>query len=209
MIFVILAGLAAACSGDSAPANASLPMPTPATHYPFSVAEPLVYSGKVFVTAGETTDEFFVARNVDRSRMDLHVGSANHTARVIGDREIVIFFSAKTYYEVPRGSGDTADLGESSAAIRGLFVSAEPTKFESLGTENGLAKFRVRSTSDERSENIVFVDEKAGVVMRQEFWTFAGETRTLVHSSEVRDFRLEAPDELFTIPQGFRKVSAP
>jgi len=207
--FLIFTVIAAGCGGSTPTTPAASPLAPDRSNYPFEIREPEVYSAKVFVTVGNEVTEHFLARSGDRSRTDTNVGTLNHTSRIVGASEIVVSYGPKTYYEIPRGDGETANLSGSSAEIRGLFASPERAKFEKVGVEHDLTKYRVRLAQDDRSEIYIYVDAAQKMIVKQEFFTGGGDTRTLTYSLEMRELRREAPDELFAMPNGFRKVNAP
>jgi hypothetical protein len=207
-VVMLLMGILQGCGGDDAAPKATIPLAAERTNYPFSTAEPEVYSARVVIASGGKAQEHFIARNGERSRTDIDVGTPAHTSRIIDPaREVVINYATKIYYEVPRGDGETADLGESRATIRGLFASGLPAKFESAGSENGLAKYSVKLSGEDTASSFVFFDEKAGMVVKQEMYSSDG--GVLLYSTELIDLKLEAEDSLFAIPAGFKKVNAP
>ncbi|MBA3770258.1 MAG: hypothetical protein H0X08_07155 [Blastocatellia bacterium] len=207
--FLIFTVIAAGCGGSTPTTPAASTLAPDRSDYPFEIAEPEVYTAKVFVMVGNEVTGHFLARSGDRSRTDINVGTPNHTSRLVAANEIVVSYGAKTYYEIPRGDGETANLSESSAEIRGLFASPERARFEKVGDEDGLTKYRVTPAQDDRSEIYIYVDAGQKMIMRQEFFTGGDAARTLTYSAEMRELSREAPDELFAIPNGFRKVNAP
>ncbi len=207
--FLLFTFIAAGCGGSTPTTPAASPLAPDRSNYPFEIAEPEIYSAKVSVTVANEATEHFLARSGDRSRTDTNVGTTNHTSRLVAASEIVLSYGAKTYYEIPRGDGETANLSGSSAEIRGLFASPERARFEKIGDEDGLTKYRVMLAQDDRSEIYIYVDAARKMIMKQEFFTVGGDARTLTYSAEMRELTREAPDELFAIPNGFRKVNAP
>ena len=76
--------------------------------------------------------------------------------------------------------------------------------------ENDLKKFRVifGEADTAQSETIIFVDEKIGLPVRQEFYSLADGQRTLTMTVELKNLKLEADGALFTIPPDHKRVSS-
>ena len=77
-------------------------------------------------------------------------------------------------------------------------------KFENLGDENGLTKYRA---TFEASETLIFVDENFKLPVRQEFYSVEGENRILMYSTAIQNLKLKADESFFEVPKDFRKVS--
>lgn len=80
-------------------------------------------------------------------------------------------------------------------------------KFESLGAEKGLAKFRVVLDESIYSEIVIFVDENYRLPVKQEYYSIDGSQKTLVSVIELRDIRLETDDTMFELPKEFKQVT--
>jgi outer membrane lipoprotein-sorting protein len=72
-----------------------------------------------------------------------------------------------------------------------------------------LTKYRAHlaDAPNSNSETFIYVDENLKIPVRQEFYKTNGEQKILVFSMELRNFKLEAADELFELPKDYRKVS--
>jgi hypothetical protein len=83
-------------------------------------------------------------------------------------------------------------------------------KFEDLGTENGLLKFRVKlgDTETTNSEVLIYFDEALKIPVRQEFYSASGEQRRLLFSVEMKNFKSAADEKLFELPKDYRRVSS-
>ncbi len=93
--------------------------------------------------------------------------------------------------------------------LTGEWLNAKPdAKFSKLDAENDLSKYLVTLNDAENAETIVFVDEKIGLPVRQEFYSRRGEQKNLTYTVEIRNFKSQTEDNLFAIPKDFRKVAA-
>jgi hypothetical protein len=175
---------------------------------PFSTREPDVYQARIVVTAGGQEQVKFVAKNGAKRRCDYDAGEKGTAIWLRTDKDYLLLPDKKIYAEEEdQGGGNPAP----SAAVDSLTVERLNNRlasgFEDLGTENGLRKFRAKLDESAVSEVLLFIDEGSGLPMRQEYYSTGGEGRELVYSFEVRDLRLEAGDDLFTIPKDYRKVT--
>lgn len=180
---------------------------------PFSTKEPEIYRAKIVLTnyaGGEKSQrEIFTARRGEKLRCDyenkisfLQIGE-NQKFSINNDKKI--------YAENTANSGVA---GETGNQIKDFLTTQWLTEkrgatFEKLGAENNLTKYLVKfeDESNAASETLIFVDENLKIPVRQEFYTTGGEQKTLVFSMEIENLKLEAGDELFTLPKDFRKVS--
>lgn len=81
-------------------------------------------------------------------------------------------------------------------------------KFEKLGVESGLTKYRATISGETASERLVYIDEKIGFPVRVEIVTLEGDVRREVMRIEIVDFTTEVAADLFNIPTGFTRAAA-
>lgn len=174
---------------------------------PFSTREPEVYQARIVVTAGGVERVTFVAKNGKLRRCEYNFGEKDTAVWLMADREYLLLPGKKIYAEQPPPAQDAQlSAGLDSLTVEWLNIRAA-SKFDDLGTENGLRKFSARLNDSEASEILLFIDEASGLPVRQEFYSISGERRDLLYSLQLQDLRLEAGDELFKIPGDYRKVS--
>ena len=174
---------------------------------PFSTREPDVYQARMVISAGGTERAAFIARNGARRRCDYNAGSESEWTWLKTDKEYLILPAKKSYAEKPvRTEKGLPSSQLDSLTVEWLNIKAG-SKFTDLGTENGLRKFSAKLDQSDVSEILLFIDEATGLPVRQEFYSIAGDRRDLAYAVELRDIKLEAADDLFTIPKGFRKIS--
>ena len=210
LLFALIVPVLQACGGQQPNTNKDFPaIDGERSSFPFSIKEPLIYSGEIVQTSGSVTTIYFVARNGDKSRIDFDRGGVNQLSKVHNDRDFVVSFKTKTYYEMPSGGGEIAALNPADVLTRGFLGGIEPAKFEKLETLNGQTKYRVNYTPGGKSETLIYSDETLKMPVKQEFFAIDGEKRTIMFSVEFKDLKLEADDSLFAVPTGFRKTDAP
>jgi hypothetical protein len=76
-----------------------------------------------------------------------------------------------------------------------------------MGRENNITTYRVRFGDAASSDALIYINEDIGIPVKQEFYSINGDRRTLEYSVEFQDLQLTAEDDLFKIPDGFKKVS--
>lgn len=174
---------------------------------PFSTREPDVYQARVVTTAGESERTVFSARNGAKRRYDLNYGEKNPVVWIRADKEYILLPEKKAYTEQIPGQGESALAAELESLTVGWLTVKTPAEFASAGAETGIKKYRSKLSGSDASEILLSIDETSGLPVKQEFYRVNGAERVLVYTVELRDLRLEAPDDLFAIPAGYRKVS--
>lgn len=176
-----------------------------ATELPFTTKTPDVFQTHVVVTAGAVTQRYFIARAGDRWRMDYSVGEASENSVIYNGSEYYVSFPRKVYAEKLLTQGESA---APEGLMSDLLYRRSNTDFEKVGHENNITTYRVKFGDAAASEALVYVNEDAGVPVRQEFYSMNGDQRTLEYSVEFQDLKLTAEDDLFKIPEVFKKVTA-
>jgi hypothetical protein len=171
---------------------------------PFSTKEPETFQAEVVTKSeGQEAKTFitysqgrFFSRDGDVARLQIEA-----------NKSFLINFAKKIYVE---NTGKSAAQSEPSGETWPDFLTTEwlnqkaEGKFESLGQENGLSKYRVVF---EASESLIFVDENYKIPVRQEFYSVEGDTKNLVYSIELQNIKLVVDEQLFEVPKDFRPVS--
>lgn len=172
---------------------------------PFPTREPEVYQAKVVVTAGGTERISLVAKSGSRRRCEFDSGERTRLVWLSTDKEYLLLPDKKIYAEQMSGDGDGPLTPDLESMTTEWLNSRTWSEFESLGDENGLKKYRSKSSGGAASEAILFID-KSGLPLKQEFYSVNGEQRDMLYTVELRDLKMEAPDELFAVPGDYRKV---
>lgn len=171
---------------------------------PFSTKEPETFQAEIINKFEEEEEKTFIAQS--KGRFFLRKGNVA-TLQTEPNKSFLMNFEKKIYVEnVEKSNLKTDNNGETLndfLTTEWLNQKAE-VKFENLGEENGLTKYRA---SFENSESLIFVDENFKIPVRQEFYSIEGEARNLVYSMELQNIKLIAEEQFFEIPKDFRKVS--
>jgi outer membrane lipoprotein-sorting protein len=170
---------------------------------PFSTTEPLNFQAEIVIIASGTERKIFVARKSELRRIDYDYGQPNQHSVLETDKRYVLALRQKIYAELLKAEGDS---GLSDPLTEQLLNLRQYAKFEGLGAENNLEKYRIKVGDSDTAEIMIYVDKISGMPVKQEFYSINGEERTLQYSFEMRDLRLEADDVLFQFPSGFRIV---
>ncbi|MDQ6787321.1 MAG: hypothetical protein M3033_10990 [Acidobacteriota bacterium] len=178
---------------------------------PFSTKEPKNFQAEIVVVSNNQETKTFMARDGDNRRYDYVYGAKNQTTvlEIGASKSFLLVPTKKIYAENVVSTDSAAQAPENfKDSLTNEWLNAKAdAKFTNLGAENGLTKYRVVFGENENAESIVYIDEKIGLPVRQEFYSGAGEQKTLTFAVEIRDFKLQADDHLFEIPKDFRKVS--
>ena len=197
-IFVLLSLSACGGSPGTSPAGIA-PAEAPHRTTPFPTREPEVYTAELTETAGTSVRRIFIARSGQKLRIDYDAGTGRERSILRSDKHYLLSAPHRIYAEQPAGS--------SSPQMPEIMNTRMFTKFEELGEEGGLAKYRALVDDSTASEVIIFVDSKLGMPVKQEFYSIDGDTRSLQFASELHNIRLDADASLFEVPQDFRRAS--
>jgi hypothetical protein len=171
---------------------------------PFPTKEPEIFQTEIIAKFEDQTEKTFAAQS--KGRFFSRKGNVA-TLQTEANKSFLINFEKKIYVD---NSEKTTVAKISSGEALEDFLTTEwlnqktDAKFEDLGEENGLGKFRVIF---ENSESLIFVDKNFKIPVRQDYYSLEGETKNLLYSIELQNFKLIAEDNLFEIPKDFRKVS--
>lgn len=177
---------------------------------PFETKEPDIFQAEIMLTnyVNGTKSERVIkaARNGVRLRYDY---PANIAFLQINEKERFSIETQKKIYARNRNGGNAGNSGETFND----FLTTEwlnekrGAKFENLGSENGLAKYRVLLDENLNSEILIYIDENLKIPVKQEFYAVSGEQKTLVYSVELKNVKPEAGDSFFELPKDYKEVS--
>ena len=192
-------------NSNSNPQTVQIEPPEIVSEVPFSTKEPESFQADLLTKNEGQEEKTFIARSRGR-----FFSRKNETAilQIEPNKSFLINFAKKIYVE---NVGKTSAKAETSGETLNDFLTTEwlnqktEARFENLGTENGLSKYRVVF---EASESLIFVDENYKIPVRQEFYSVEGETKTLVYSVELQNLKLMVDELVFELPKDFRKVSS-
>ncbi len=215
-IFISVALSASSCASCrtqiDAPPNAPVTAAETKSVVPFSTKEPENFQTEIVVTANGIEDKFFTARSGKRrlTTFDYQKASEERSILQIDANQIFLLDPRRKIY-VESDASINAFGEETNAPFN--FLTAELTnqktgaRFETLGAENNLTKFRVRFNDSNASEIIVWVDERIGLPVKQEFYAVNGEQKNLTLTVELKNFNLQPDAKNFELPKDFRKVT--
>jgi len=177
---------------------------------PFSTKEPDVYQTEIVIIGENGFEEkTFVARNAANHLMifDFQKNNESSVLQIDGNQTFLIARPKKIYAESSSPNvAAKAETTDSFPTVE-LLNRKNDAGFENLGAENNFIKYRIESDSAANSESIIFVDEKIGLPVRQEFYSTAGAQRHLTLTVELKNFNTQTDAQLFEIPKDYRKVS--
>lgn len=134
--------------------------------------------------------------------MDIDVGTDNHRAVLITDKEYLLFFKRMIFEERALSSSAVAVYEPLTAH---MLNARDYSSFREVKRDGSVIKYSARVNDSENSEVLIYFDEKIGMPVKQEFFSIEGDKRTLQYAVELRDFRTDVDPELFKIPKNFRR----
>lgn len=174
----------------------------PKSEYPFVAREPEVFQTELVIFTGDTERRMLVARNGEMRRIEFDVGTDNHRAVLVTDKEYLLFFKRKIYEERTMTSNAAAVYEPLTAHLLNL---RDYAVFDEISRDGSVVEYSARINDSSSSEVLIFFDENIGIPVRQEFYSIEGDQRSLQYSVELRDFRTEADADLFVVPRNFRR----
>ncbi|MCD9186398.1 MAG: hypothetical protein LUM44_08180 [Pyrinomonadaceae bacterium] len=212
-VCVLIVSTASACRFWQDRGNGT-PTPTPESfeeiksQIPFSTKEPDVFQAEFVTTANETERKIFKARNGVNRRFDYNSGTENEITFLQTDKRYLILPKQKIYAE------DVSPTGVAAFDEKTDFLTTEwlnertEANFEKLETVENLTKYRVLLDGKNASEILVYIDESLQMPVKQEFFSVNGDRKTLLFTFEIRNLKLQTNENLFAVPNDFKKVSA-
>jgi hypothetical protein len=170
---------------------------------PFGAKEPDVYQAEVSYSSGGTSDKYFVARNGDKRRVDTYKGDKAVLTELIRDNNrYVIDHVRKMYYiDAPTDKGPKL-VNPASLAF---FQNTQHHEFDETGRSNGQISYKAKKNPGDPDQDVTLtIDEKTGLMVHQEVKA-ADPKNSLVF--DLKNVKLEAPEDLFALPQGYKQVT--
>lgn len=176
---------------------------------PFSTKEPDVYQAEIVtIDAGGVEEKTFAAKNGANQLLITNFQGKTETAFLqIGANRNVLLAPRQKIYAEDESSAAAKNDGLNDFLKVELINRKTDARFERLGAENNLEKYRATLDDASNSEIIIHVDANLGLPVRQEFYSVGGEQKTLILTVELRNFNLQAEAGIFEIPKNYRKVS--
>ncbi len=177
---------------------------------PFENKEPEIFQAEIVLTTylnGEKTERIIkTARSREKIRYDYPNGTSflqlNETEKFLLEAEKKIYAQGSS---ISNSSAETGETLKDFLTTEWLSEKRD-LKFENLGSENGLAKYRV-SGENNSTEILIYVDENLKFPVKQEFYSTSGEQKILFTAMEFRNLRLEIDGSIFDLPKDFKKIS--
>ncbi len=194
-------------SCGSSPANVNsnaAPISTGKSEFPFATKEPEIFQANFFVTSGGSEKRWFLARSGDRWRFDIFRDGQISLTQLRTDKLYLIDHVRRSYCVIPQTPGL---LEPPDPILSGFFNHRRFRRFEDLGIDSGLHKYKVRTDEDSKEDIIILIDPASGMIVRQEFYEGIGEEARLAVTYEVRDLKLSVEDGILSVPDGFRLIA--
>ena len=211
-IFLFIALFASACRFWQAKGDVT-PSPTPVNieeisgKIPFPTKEPDVFQTEIITTANGVEDKIFTARNGENyyTIYDFQKKSEFALLQTAANGLLLIARNQKIYTE----NQTTNDNQMTDDFPTAELLNEKPNaKYESLGAENGYAKYRIVLNDSANSEIVVTVDRNINLPVKQEFYSISGDRKTLVSTTELKNYNEQPDAQNFEIPKDYKKVSA-
>jgi hypothetical protein len=208
VILLCIIALAAACGSKdtvtNTPSNTSANGELTKGEQPFAAKEPDVYQTEVYYSGvGPSSDKYFVARNGETRRFDTYVNGQLSITELIKDQNrYVIDHVRKIYYVDPPSDKGPKAINPAALAF---FQNTQHHEFDEIGREGDLVTYHAKKQPGDPDQDVVLtIDQKSGLMVRQEV-KGAGPKQSFTF--ELKNVKLEASDDLFQIPAGYKQVT--
>ena len=204
-ILFIFCAMAAGCSwfgGGEKAASASPVIEPPKSEIPFETKEPETFQADFVTSAGGVETRTHYARKGTNWRVDTFDKEKPSRSIVTTDKQIHFDHRSKTFAEAPSGVGPTDRPAFVTDLTQTLLNQKEHSKFEKLGTDGWVERYRV-TVEGSSTPFIITYDSSIKMVTRQE--PEAPAQGGFVF--EMRGLNLDVSDDLFKLPSGYRKIS--
>lgn len=178
---------------------------------PFQNKEPETFQTEIIVTNlanGEKEEKkYFLARR-GATRLTVFNRGEKEEISLLQTADGKTFFINKERKNFRESQSQTGQMsGELIEFLTTEWLNQKTdAAVENLGQENNLTKYRVRFAGSNASEIIVFVDENLKLPVKQEFYSVSNEQKTLMLSVEMKNFLPSADENLFKLPQDYKKA---
>lgn len=178
---------------------------------PFKTKEPDRFQTEIIVTnylnSEKNEKKYLLARDGVRRLIVFNQDDKGKTA-VLQTEDGGIFFIDHEQKSYRPGQAPTLQINtelDEFLTVEWLNQKSDAA-VENLGTENGLTQYRFQIAGSSSSEIVIFIDESLQVPVKQEFYSMTGEQKKLTLSVELRNFLLSADENLFKLPQDYKKI---
>ncbi len=208
---LVLAFFSACRSGQNVESETNVSQPFAAaetkSRIPFSTKEPDNFQAEIVVSTGGTERKTFVARSGAKRRYDFNAGAKNQVSSVSTDKHYLILPDKKIYAENSGGENIASTEIWTDFLTNEWLSEQTETVFEKIETVANATKYRIKPENAGQTEILIFVDERLGFPVRQEFYSINGEQRVLNFAVELRNLKIPADENSFVVPKDYRKVS--
>jgi hypothetical protein len=171
---------------------------------PFAQNEPTEFSAEVVITTGSSEIVRGYARKGNDWKLTIFGDDGNPVTEFVNaETKLQVNHSAKTSFEA-----STPGPGFEPDAIQEMTLLAlrekQYTRFEKLGSDGPVERFRAINSGSAGDSTVIHYDTNLRMIVKQEFQRPVGDT---LITYELRNVRLEVPDETFRVPAGYKRVS--
>lgn len=197
------------CGGSQTNSNRAF-APPDAKRFPFPTKEPEVYQGDFVVGDGTTEQHYFVARDGENWRFDIKRDGTPWISQI--RRRGTVYFvdhEKRVYSTLASSQEEQFDGGYFNSLTWGFFRGANYIEYDEAGRDGNLVKYKARTLRSSKSDVTVTIDEKTGVMVRQEIADKpVGNETPVTYFYEVRNLQLETDDSVFDLPTGYSRVAS-
>lgn len=200
-----------ACGGDVRDNSNKAFVPADGKRFPFPTKEPEVYQGDFVVGDGTTEQQYLVARDGENWRFDIQRDGAPWISQIRDGGTVYFVDHTKKVYSTfsSAQAQQEFDGGYFNSLTWGFFRGANYIDYDEAGRDGNLIKYKARMLKNSKSDVTVTIDERSGIMIRQEIADKPQANVTPVtYFYEVRNLKLETDDGVFDLPSGYSRVAS-
>lgn len=211
-IFWLIVICTSACRFWQPKTDANAAPPTPIaieeikSEIPFATKEPEIYQTEIVVTANGVENTTATARNGANRLTTYDYGKRTEFALLQTGAGASFLIARRQKIYTENQTAETVETDDNFPTVE-LLNQKRAANYESLGAENGLAKYLVRLADAKNSEIVITIDANINLPVKQEFYSITGEQKILVSTTELKNFRRQTDAQNFELPKDYKKVS--
>ena len=175
--------------------------------FPFSTKEPDEFQGDFVRTTANHSEHSFYARKGSNWRYDIFEGDTPLISVIHNGKRLSLLHKAAVFAEYPESDSDDAPPNFVSDLTISLLDKRKFAVFEDLGSDGGIKRYRAIIDESESSEVLIDIDEKSGLIIKQEFMERGDKgPSSPFFRMELKNLSLTVDDTLFEIPKTYKKA---
>lgn len=179
-------------------------LPTKESEIKIETLDPETFQADViFSVEGSSPKRIFIAKNAENQLIKF----GDETGQLQkGEKVFILNYRKKLFAEANTKSKLTEERSDFQFLISPLLNNKYQADINYIGTENGLDQYLVKLDNSSKSEIVFFYDPNEKIIKRRDYYSLT-DSKKLVYSIEIQNFRPQIDPSIFDLPSDFKKVT--